>query len=131
MVTRHYKCSTCTYECEKLESVSTQYLTQCPECGEPLNQVFYPVTGLVKGRSTTLGSYMDSEYKRLGQNEIAERAAAAKLEQDTKYANRLGVEVKDLPKKERPFWRTTDKIDTSLANMTPEKQAHYVLTGEK
>jgi len=131
MVTRHYKCQYCEYEELVEQRMSNDYFTQCPHCENPIGQIYYVPTTYVYNDPKTIGLMADRNNKAMGRQKYEETLAEHKQAQADKIANRLGKEKGEVKKPAVPFWRNSDKVDISLATMTPEKKRHYIETGEK
>jgi len=63
-----------------------------------------------------LGHLAERNNKRLGKNEVEEREA-----------KKPGLKK---PKREKVWWRG-EKVDKSLANLTPKQKRKYIETGKK
>lgn len=49
MPTYVYRCPACAYEFEQFQKMSDEPLKFCPQCGEPIHRVIYPVGVVFKG----------------------------------------------------------------------------------
>ena len=68
-----YRCQSCHFETEVMQSIKADPLTKCPECGaEQLRRKIFPVGMIFKGDGFYSTEYRDSDY-----------AAAAKSEEES------------------------------------------------
>jgi hypothetical protein len=72
-----------------------------------LERVIHSPDILIRAEPKTLGQQADRNTAKMGRYELEEKRAAH--ERQGKKGR------KQLPKAERPWWRKTDKVDTSLA----------------
>jgi hypothetical protein len=118
-------------------------LRGCPSCLDEnsLEKILYAVPLLIKNDPKTLGLLADRNNQRFGRNEVEERENLYQ-EEFRKNKNRALDEFSEslpagasLPERPnslaKPPWRNTDKIDTSLANLSKDKAEKYIMTGQK
>lgn len=134
-----YDCESCGFGFETYHSSKPEdFLEDCPACGEKKTlKIVYSLPSLfVKGEPTTVGLLAYRNTQKMGRleledkdREMFERRQAA-IKSRKEMSPLLPGEHRQ-PEYQRPFWRKGDKIDTSLANLSPEKKEKYVMTGEK
>jgi putative FmdB family regulatory protein len=115
------ECESCKYTFEIPQSIHDDPVKICPECGEStLSRVIQPSIIICKGAPTTLGHHAHRKTETMGTYE---------------YQDKLHDYYERHPSKapkELPWWaKDSKKIDTSLANLTPQQQKTYIETGIK
>lgn len=120
MPTYHYKCEKCSHELEIYQKFEDAPLKKCPGCGKKrLEKVIHIPLVFVRGSTNiSVGTYAERNTKKLG----------GQIQEEQEKMQEKSPKTK---KKERPFWRNTDKPDMSLAKLSPEKLEKYIMTGEK
>lgn len=81
-----------------------------PETGEPLQKLI------------SIPYVIVDNHKPKNINDLAQKNTEAMLKQG---------DPRIKPKKKQPFWRKNKKVDTTLAAMSPTKQAKYIFEGKK
>ncbi len=136
----HYKCQACDEEFETTQSIKAEPLVWCDECDSAsLERVIHAPMLLIRSEPKTLGHLADKNTANMGHYEL----------EDKREAHRLKAMEgrKHLPQAERPWWRTTEKVDTKLASLAPnvevkdkkivksdplsERAMDYIMTGKK
>lgn len=135
-------CNRCQHSFETVQSIRADPLTRCPECAEDsLHRVLHPPACFVRQTPSTIGQAADANTRKLGHYERQEKA------QQHAEAARRGREVAGRKPAKRPWWRRTEKVDTSLAGLAPKvkvekgkvvsseplspKAEKYIMTGKK
>lgn len=117
MVTRYYICDECDYHFVTEQKIHAPLKKKCPECGK--KKLYQDLTGqhsFVYQEPKTLGHLAERNTERAGKYELeAERAKHKKIKSEGK-----------------PKWYNPDKVDLTkaLGDLTPEKQADYIMKGE-
>lgn len=133
MPTYEYKCEACDHGFEIVESITIhKERIKCPKCKKKkLNPVFSVPYAIIKGSDReSLGSFAERNTKRLGKELVAKKEESKSEKRNRPLPS--GMESLPTPtKKKKVWWRKDDKIDTSLANLSPEKKQKFIATGEK
>ena len=110
-----YKCENCSHRFEIRQSFKDEPLTICQECShESLVRVIGVPRAIVYGGGQTVGQVADYNTRKLGRYELEAKRREQLI--------REGVNPDVKPEK---------GPDLSLAKMSPEKQKHYIMTGER
>ncbi len=132
MPTYQYECSACAHALEVRQSFADEPLVNCPECGKKkLGRIItggIPISGCKINHQDvkTLQHYAERNAEKMSKGELEDKRYEHSLRRPE---NRPGR--KPQPKYKKPWWRTTDKIDTSLAKLTPSQKQKYIETGDK
>lgn len=96
------------------QSIKDNPLVDCPECDHPaLHRVIHAAQVLSRPEPTTYGQQAERNDKKMGKYLLEEkRHEHAQIGEAGRQASGM--------RPPRPWWRKTDKIDTSLAAMAPE-----------
>ena len=107
-ITYEYECQKCGHRLEILQSIKDEPLKQCVECQElALKRIVFAVPVLTTDEVKTLEQQASRNEKAWGRQEVEERRAKTEKPKKEKY---------------KPWWRKTEKIDTSLADLAPNVQ---------
>ena len=134
-----YSCKNVACECDTFQtyqSIKEDPLKICPFCGEEtIERTFHAVPVMISSEPKTLGALADLNRKKLGraycedqeQKMRDERLSASEFVGSLpKGASTIKREAKDTP------WRkANEKVDTSLAKLSPEQKHKYIMTGKK
>lgn len=119
-----YRCTECECKVEAKQSIHDEPLTKCPDCGTlSLVRVIGVPRAIIYGNAETVGQIADYNTRKMGKYELEEKRRTELVKQ--------GKDPEAKTEKYIPPWRDKEKVDTSLAGLSPEKQKHYILTGEK
>jgi putative FmdB family regulatory protein len=115
------ECDSCKYSFEIQQSIHDQPISTCPQCHRnSLFRVIQSIAILCKQEPKTLGHHAHRNSSKMG-----------KIEYEDKLKNYYEKHPSKAPK-ELPWWaKDSKKIDTSLANLTPQQQKTYIETGIK
>lgn len=114
-----YRCDNCEDEFEIVQSIKDKSLVQCKKCRKrKLYRVPQIPYAMVRGSDReTVGTFAEKNMKKLGSEQVQ------------KMKEKDGKIKKPNPK---PWWRKNkEKVDTSLAKLTPDQKSNYIKTGKK
>jgi putative FmdB family regulatory protein len=126
-----YLCSDCGHEFDIFQTFAEPNLTMCDHCQGSLNKVLYPpivfdatprTLGTIAERNTTRGKYEIQEKRYKDKKEYFDAKVAA----EQSLARRTGGTAP-----QREFDPDPPKVDLSLARLSPEKKAKYIMEGKK
>lgn len=138
MPTYCYKCDNCNDEFEIKQSFADKPLKKCKVCKKhKLNKVlFVPYVAIKLGDSDLrtidhVGRRNFEKDEKLGI--IAERGEKDKERKELEARNTpLPCGRARVPKPtKKPWWRESNKVDTSLADLNDTKKNEYILKGKK
>ncbi len=132
MSLRDFKCSRCTSEFSWEIPISQPSPKKCPECNEEtLEFVVGPFIGFMMDPKT-VGGQSDKNTKNMGT--YARETEIGRMKQEREDAilarKKSGLQPWETLK-ETPWFRNSDKIDTSIAGLKGEALQKYIHTGEK
>ncbi len=139
MPTYCYSCSNPECVCqtyEVYESIKADAMTICPYCsGASVHRVPQQISSVINKTPKTLGSQMDLNTKRMGKYKMQEEIRKMQEERLTKneFVGTLPEGASIVKREAKDTWwrKGTEKIDMSLANLTPSQTEKYVMTGRK
>jgi putative FmdB family regulatory protein len=74
-----YQCQACGHELEKIQRMSDEPLTDCPDCGKPKLRRLVSASGFrLKG-----GGWYETDFKKGGKRNLHDTAAGGKASTDT------------------------------------------------
>lgn len=107
-----YRCDSCNAETEVYQSIKSDPLTKCEQCGGEIYRVICATPFFIDKEPTTLGHLADRNRDKMSSLERSDK----------------GVDVK---KKDTSTWFSpSGKVDMRLANLTKEQKKTYVQTGK-
>ena len=134
-----YQCDKCAIIFEAYHSSNKEsFLEDCQECGEKnsLKIVYSLPSVFVRREPKTAGLQAYRNTQNMGKLELEdkERQMADRRQAAIKARKEMSPLLPGQhrePEYQRPEWRTSDKVDLSLAKLSPEKTEKYIMTGEK
>ena len=144
-----YRCGECDHQVESEKTVK-----RCPKCKKNamFEAIFYKMDNgkLVRYKPEEEGPYVcvrlgDSEVKsidhlgrrnferdeKLGIINENEGRKADQEKEDFKKNPTIGKHKRMKTKKEKPWWRDSKRVDTSIADLSPKKLDEYIMKGTK
>jgi len=101
-----YRCSSCSFELEKLQRISEARLTDCPECGKPaLRRVISAAGFRLKG-----SGWYETDFKKGTKRNVSEASADG----DSKIAKKDESKAADSGKPDKAA--ASDKSGTAESN---------------
>ena len=133
-----YECQHCQAVAEEFQSFNDAPLVKCKTCHrnglQRVPQVPYLSVKLGTSDLKTVGHLAARNTELYGKKIEEERLKEEEKREEERMKTPLfGGKFKRAKKQkaERPWWRDTDKIDKSLAKMTPKQMKKYILEGKK
>lgn len=145
-----FRCSHCEHQIES----NKKSIKHCPQC-KGKDCVFEATHYKLDNGSYVLYKYNEGPYisVRLGDDEVktldhlgrrnyerdeklgivADKEGKEKEKADKEYKENLNVGKykKIKTKKDKPWWRDTKRVDTSLAQLNDKQLDNYIMTGKK
>jgi len=140
-VTNYFVCVDNRHEFNVTRQVGDPLPKVCPECGDPVNQVWHKAPDMITHTCNTLGGQMIANTKKNGSNwgrdkhqEHIERNIRAKEVMREELETRLPPGAK-LPERlkpgERPFWRPDhDKPLVGINKFSDNEKKDFIQTGK-
>lgn len=112
MANYSYECLNCTIVFDIVQSFSEAKLTNCTECGgvDSLRRILFPPT-ILDTTPKTVGGLADRNEEKGGKYWVEDKHRQI-AERNKMAGKAIGGETY-----ERPWWRDTDTIDTSLTTI--------------
>jgi DNA-directed RNA polymerase subunit RPC12/RpoP len=136
MSLRDFKCSNCTNEFSWDIPITKESPKTCPTCNqETLEFLVGPFIGFMADPKT-VGSQAEKNSRNMGLYGRQEEIHRMKTEREAALRKRMesglieGETLREKPT-ERPWWRDTDKVDKSLADLKGDKLDKFLHTGVK
>lgn len=92
-------------------------LAECPECGGEIRRLLHPPT-VFDATPKTIGAMADRNADKGGRYWV-----------DAKRAEENAA-FKRPEKVEKPWYRSSDKPNLKLADLTPKQKENYIITGK-
>lgn len=121
------RCPPCDRTIERVISIKLPLPTRCPDCGEDTLRAVLSPPVILDATPRTLGGMADRNDTALGRYCLEDKRRGV---EDWKRGVRPGQpEPPPQPKSEVPDWLSPTPR-TDLLSLSPERQLHYVRTGE-